>query len=57
VEAGLTGTLTLIGVAPGSAVLATLAYRLFSYWLQLPVGLAAFGWHARRYAGSITPGG
>jgi uncharacterized protein (TIRG00374 family) len=57
VEAGLTGTLTLIGVAPGSAVLATFAYRLFSYWLQLPVGLAAFGWHARRYARSITPAG
>jgi len=50
VEAGLTGTLALIGVPAGSAVLATFAYRLFSYWLQLPVGLAAFGWHARRYA-------
>jgi uncharacterized protein (TIRG00374 family) len=50
VEAGLTGTLTLIGVSPGAAVLATFAYRLFSYWLQLPVGLGAFGWHARRYA-------
>ena len=50
VEAGLTGTLTLIGVGAGAAVLATFAYRLFSYWLQLPVGLAAFGWHARRYA-------
>jgi hypothetical protein len=22
--------------------------RLFSYWLPLPIGLAAFGWHARR---------
>ena len=31
-------------------MLATFVYRLFSYWLQLPVGLAAFGWHARRYA-------
>ena len=50
VEAGLTGTLALIGVPAGSAVLATFVYRLFSYWLQLPVGLAAFGWHARRYA-------
>jgi len=30
-------------------VLATFAYRLFSSWLPLPVGLAAFGWHARRY--------
>jgi uncharacterized protein (TIRG00374 family) len=49
VEAGLTATLTLAGVSPGAAVLATFAYRLFQYWLPLPVGLAAFGWHARRY--------
>jgi hypothetical protein len=39
VEAGLTGTLTLAGVPAGSAVVATFAYRLFSYWLQLPLGL------------------
>jgi uncharacterized protein (TIRG00374 family) len=39
VEAGLTGTLTLAGVPAGTAVVATFAYRLFSYWLQLPLGL------------------
>jgi uncharacterized protein (TIRG00374 family) len=39
VEAGLTATLTLAGVPPGTAVVATFAYRLFSYWLQLPLGL------------------
>jgi uncharacterized protein (TIRG00374 family) len=50
VEAGLTATLALAGVSAGAAVLATFAYRLFSYWLPLPVGLAAFGWHAHRYA-------
>jgi uncharacterized protein (TIRG00374 family) len=50
VEAGLTAMLALAGVATGDAVLATFAYRLFSYWLPLPVGLAAYGWHARRYA-------
>jgi uncharacterized protein (TIRG00374 family) len=49
VEAGLTAMLALAGVPAGAAVLATFAYRLFSYWLPLPVGLAAFGWHARRY--------
>jgi uncharacterized protein (TIRG00374 family) len=49
VEAGLTAMLTLGGVSAGAAVLATFAYRLFSYWLPLPVGLVAFGWHARRY--------
>ena len=39
VEAGLSATLTLAGVPAGSAVVATFAYRLFSYWLQLPLGL------------------
>ena len=40
----------LAGVSAGAAVLATFAYRLFQYWMPLPLGLAAFGWHARRYA-------
>jgi uncharacterized protein (TIRG00374 family) len=39
VEAGLTATLTRAGVPAGTAVVATFAYRLFSYWLQLPLGL------------------
>ena len=39
VEAGLTGTLALAGVPGGAAALATFAYRLCSYWLQLPLGL------------------
>ena len=34
-EAGLVGTLTLAGVTPGDAVLATLTYRLVSYWLPI----------------------
>jgi putative heme transporter len=50
VEAGLTATLTLAGVSGGDAVLATLAYRLFTYWLPLPLGLAALILHHRRYA-------
>jgi uncharacterized protein (TIRG00374 family) len=49
VEAGLTATLTLAGVGAADAVLATLAYRLFSYWLPLPVGLVAALAHQRRY--------
>lgn len=44
VEAGLTATLTASGVSPGRAVLATLAYRLVSYWLPLLAGLAAYVW-------------
>jgi hypothetical protein len=49
VEAGLTATLTLAGVPPGKAVLATFAYRLFTYWLPLPLGLAGAALHRRRY--------
>jgi uncharacterized protein (TIRG00374 family) len=49
VEAGLTAMLALAGVGAGRAVLATLAYRLFSYWLPLPAGLAGFVSHKRRF--------
>jgi hypothetical protein len=51
VEAGLTGTLALAGVGAGDAVVATLAYRLVSYWLPMPAGLAAAIAHRRRYGG------
>jgi uncharacterized protein (TIRG00374 family) len=50
VEAGLTATLALAGVSAGAAVVATLAYRLVSYWLPLPVGLAAYAAHRRSLA-------
>ncbi len=50
VEAGLTAMLVLAGVGTASAVLATFAYRLVSYWLPLPVGTAAWVVHRRRYA-------
>ena len=33
----------------GPAILATLAYRLVSYWLPLPVGAGAYAWFSRRY--------
>jgi uncharacterized protein (TIRG00374 family) len=49
VEAGLTAMLKLAGVPAGAAVLATFAYRLFSYWLPLPLGAAGFVAHRRRY--------
>jgi uncharacterized protein (TIRG00374 family) len=47
VEAGLTGALALVGLNGGMAVLATLAYRLFNYWLYLPAGLVALLLHRR----------
>jgi uncharacterized protein (TIRG00374 family) len=49
VEAGLTAMLKLAGVPAGAAVLATFAYRLFSYWLPLPLGAIGFVAHRRRY--------
>jgi uncharacterized protein (TIRG00374 family) len=49
VEAGLTGTLALAAVPAAPAALATLAYRLVSYWLPLPAGLAAWVLHRKRY--------
>ena len=45
--------LTLAGVCAGDAVLATFAYRLFSYWLPLPLGLVGLALHAR----AATPPG
>jgi uncharacterized protein (TIRG00374 family) len=50
VEAGLTGTLALAGVPAGAAVVATLAYRLVSFWLPIPAGGAAAIVHRRYYA-------
>jgi uncharacterized protein (TIRG00374 family) len=50
VEAGLTGMLALAGVPAGAAVVATLAYRLFSYWLPLPLGLVGAVAHRRLVA-------
>lgn len=58
VEAGLTGLLALAGVSPGDAVLATLAYRLVSYWLPLPAGLVGYVLFRRRYGeGATDPSG
>ncbi|MCL2542815.1 MAG: flippase-like domain-containing protein [Nocardioidaceae bacterium] len=49
VEAGMTALLALAGVSAADAVVATFAYRLFSYWLPLPFGLLGM-WLAPRPA-------
>lgn len=49
VEAGLSATLVLAGIPAPLAVLATLVFRLFSFWLPLPAGAAAAIAFRRRY--------
>ncbi len=49
VEAGLVGTLTLAGISAPKALVATLAYRLASYWLPIPAGGIAYLLFRRRY--------
>ncbi len=49
VEAGLSGTLALAGVPPAQAVLATLLYRLASYWLPIFAGPVAFTLFRRKF--------
>jgi uncharacterized protein (TIRG00374 family) len=57
VEAGLTTTLVLAGVSAADAALATLAYRVFSYWLPLPVGLVAALAFSHRYGRDLDATG
>ena len=49
VEAGLTGMLTAAGVGAQQALVATLAYRVVSFWLPLPAGGIAYLLFRRRY--------
>jgi uncharacterized protein (TIRG00374 family) len=49
VEASLSGLLILAGAHPGYAVLATLAYRIASYWLPLLAGPPAYLLFRHRY--------
>jgi uncharacterized protein (TIRG00374 family) len=53
VEAGLTGVLAIAGVSAGDAVLATLSYRLVSFWLPLPSGLLSYAVFRRRYRSEL----
>jgi uncharacterized protein (TIRG00374 family) len=49
VEAGLAAMLGLAGVSAADAVLATFAYRLLTFWLPIPLGLAGAVVHRRLY--------
>ena len=55
VEASLSGLLVLAGLDVAQAVLATLAYRLASYWIPLMSGPFAYAAFKRRYRDPRTP--
>jgi uncharacterized membrane protein YbhN (UPF0104 family) len=60
VEASLTGLLVLANVDSSQAVLATLTYRIASYWVPLIAGPVAYGLFRMRYskqAGQTAGGG
>jgi uncharacterized protein (TIRG00374 family) len=47
VEAGLAATLAVAGISTGDALVATLVYRLLTFWLPIPLGGIA-AWQFRR---------
>ena len=55
VEASLTGLLVLAQVDSSQAILATLTYRLASYWVPLCAGPIAYGLFRLRYRGRGSP--
>jgi len=57
VEASLAGLLVLAGVHGGDALLATLAYRLASYWLPLCAGPPTYLLYRHRYGPRHTSPG
>ena len=57
VEAGLSGLLILAGVDAGNAVVATLGYRVISYWLPIVVGPFAYLAFRLRYGSPDGAGG
>lgn len=45
VDAGLTGLLVVIDVPADTALIGTLLYRLFSFWIPIPIGALVWaGW-------------
>ena len=55
VEVGLVATLGLAGVGVADATLATLAYRLVSFWAPIPAGGVAYLLYRHRYGASAEP--
>ena len=57
VEAGLAVTLVWAGLSGANATVATLAYRLVSYWLPLIAGVAAAIVYRQRFPARVDPVG
>ncbi len=55
VEVGLVATLGLAGVGAADATLATLAYRLVSFWMPIPAGGVAYLLYRRHYGTKAAP--
>ena len=54
VEVGLAATLGLAGVGAAEATTAVLAYRLVSFWLPIPAGVAAGALFRRKFGGKAA---
>ncbi|MDQ1430885.1 MAG: putative heme transporter [Actinomycetota bacterium] len=49
VEAGMAATLSVAGISTGDALVATLVYRLLTFWLPIPLGAVAAYIFRRRH--------
>ena len=54
VEAGLAATLALAGISAGDALVATLVYRLLTFWFPIPAGGIAAWLFRRRHPAART---
>jgi hypothetical protein len=54
VEVGLTAMLVASGIPAPDAALATLAYRVFQFWLPIPAGAIAYIVFKRKFGKPMT---
>ncbi len=56
VEAGLAATLAVAGISTGDALVATLVYRMLTFWLPIPLGGVAAYVFRRRHPHQVPAG-
>ena len=56
VEAGLAATLAVAGISTGDALVATLVYRMLTFWLPIPLGGVAAYVFRRRHPHPVPAG-